>query len=470
MDKRTVFDGIDDDRERFEDTAREIWETPELGLHEERSSQVLIDLLESEGFAVERGIGGMPTAFVAEYGSSDPVIGFLGEYDALPGLSQSPATEPDPIEPGEPGHGCGHNLYGTACAWAAIGVKEAIDDGLSGTIRFYGCPAEETLVGKVFMARAGAFDDCDAALTWHPSDRNRPQLGSSLALDSISFSFTGTAAHAGGSPESGRSALDGVELLNAGVERMREHTPEKTRIHYSITDGGGAPNVVPAEASVWYFVRAPDRAEVDRLTDWVTDIAEAAAQMTRTSVERRYITGCHDFIPNEVLTETVWETMQEVGGIEFDEEQEAFAREIRETIDPDRLEASLEKLTAEIASEMEGRAAYGEPIAAYDAGEISGGSTDVGDVSHIVPTAQLRAATWPVGTPAHSWQAVAANHEFGIEGALYAAKVQAGAALDLLSDPARIERANAEFDEAKEGSYETPLPDEVEPPFDVTAP
>ncbi len=470
MDKRAVFDGIGADRERFAEVAKSIWESPELGLHEERSSKALIDLLESEGFEIETGVGGMPTAFVAEYGSGGPVIGLLGEYDALPGLSQSASTEPDPIDPGGPGHGCGHNLYGTACAFAAIGVARAIDDGLSGTIRFYGCPAEETLVGKVFMARAGAFDDCDAAITWHPSDRNRPQLGSSLALDSISFTYTGTAAHAGGSPESGRSALDGVELLNAGVERMREHVPEKTRVHYAITDGGGAPNVVPAEASVWYFVRAPDRDEVDRITEWVTDIADAAAQMTHTSVERRYITGCYDFLPNETITETLWENMQAVGGIEFTEEQEAFAREIQETVDPDRIEATLEKLPEETRAEMEGEAVYGEPIEAYDAGEVSGGSTDVGDVSYVVPTAQLRAATWPIGTPGHSWQAVAANHEFGIEGALYAAKVQAGAAIDLLSDHDLVERAQAEFEEERDAEYETPLPEEVEPPFDVTAP
>ena len=225
-----------------------------------------------------------------------------------------------------------------------------------------------------------------------------------------------------------------------------------------------------SEASVWYFVRAPDRDEVDRITEWVTDIADAAAQMTQTSVEHRYITGCHDFLPSETISDVLWENMQEVGGIEFTEGQEAFAREIQETVDPDRIEASLEKVPEGTRARMEGEAIYGEPIEAYDAGEVSGGSTDVGDVSHIVPTAQLRAATWPIGTPGHSWQAVAANHEFGIEGALYAAKVQAGAAVDLLSDPDLVERARTEFEEEREGEYETPLPAEVEPPFDVTAP
>ena len=468
--KDVVFGAIEDDRQRLTETCDALWETPELGLHERESSRTLIAVLEGEGFDVETGIGGMPTAFVAEYGSGEPVIGILGEYDALPGLSQTVSAEREPVKPGGPGHGCGHNLFGTAGVWGAIGVKEAIDaDEVTGTVRFYGCPAEETLVGKVFMARDGAFDDLDAAVTWHPSDLSRPQLGSSLALDSLQFRFEGTAAHAGGSPESGRSALDGVELLNAGVERMREHVPEEARVHYSITDGGGAPNVVPPEAAGWYFVRAPDRDEVDRITAWVTDIAEAAAKMTQTDVECRYITGCYDFLPNETVTEIVWQNMQAVGPIEYDGEDRAFAADLRETVEDDRLAARFDDVPDEIEAAVGDAPLYGEPVAAYDEGDVSGGSTDVGDVSWIVPTAQFRAATWPIGAPGHGWQVVAANGDFAVKGAVFAAKVLGGTVADLLADAETVERANREFAAATaDDPYECPLPADVEPPFDVT--
>ena len=464
-----AYETVESDAERLVETCHAIWETPELGLHEHESSATLVEVLEDAGFEVETGIGDMPTAFVAEYGDGDPVIGILGEFDALPGLSQHVSAERDPIEPNGPGHGCGHNLYGTAAAWGAIGAAAAIDAGeVEGTVRCYGCPAEETLVGKVFMAREGAFDDLDAAITWHPGDLTSPKRGSSLALDSIQFRFEGTAAHAGGSPESGRSALDGVELLNAGVERMREHVPEKARIHYSITDGGGAPNVVPPEAEVWYFVRAPDRAEVDRLTEWVTDISEAAAKMTRTEVERRYITGCYDFLVNDAVTDVIETNLEAAGPIEFDDEERAFAAELRETYEEERMEDRLEKYPEEVAAEIEGEPFYGAPLPATDEGEVSGGSTDVGDVSWIVPTAQFRMATWPVGTPAHSWQAVAANGRTGPTGAVTAAKVLAGTTVDLMADEETLERAHEEFADAAGDAYENTLPEDAEPPFDVT--
>lgn len=471
MARELAYETIEAQREQLIETTREIWGTPELGLHEEESAATLIEVLEDAGFEVETGVGDMPTAFVAEYGEGEPTIGILGEYDALPGLSQKVSAEQDPVEEGAPGHGCGHNLFGTAAAWGAIGAKRAIDEGeVEGTIRCYGCPAEETLVGKVFMARDGAFDDLDAAITWHPSDLSREQRGSSLALDSMQFKFEGTAAHAGGSPESGRSALDAVELLNAGVERMREHVPEKARIHYSITNGGGAPNVVPPEAEVWYFVRAPDRDEVDRLTDWVTDIADAAAQMTQTEMDRRYITGCYDFLPNHEVADVLKENLEAVGPIDYDEDDRAFAAELQETYDDERIEEKLEDFEEEVAAEIEGHALYGEPVPATDEDEVGGGSTDVGDVSWVAPTAQFRAATWPVGTPGHSWQAVAADGDFAAKGAVVAAKTLGGAAVDLLGDEETLERAREEFEDATaEGGYDCPLPEHTEPPFDVTA-
>ncbi|MFB6150081.1 MAG: amidohydrolase [Halobacteriales archaeon] len=471
MAKATVFDTVEERREQLEELAQSIWETPELGLHEEESSATLREALEAEGFEIEQGIGDMPTAFSATYGEGDPRIGILGEFDALPGLSQKVKAERDPIEEGGPGHGCGHNLFGTAGVGAAIAIKTAIDDGeLDGTIVFFGCPAEETLVGKTFMARDGAFDELDAAITWHPSDQTKPQLSSSLALDSVQFTFEGVSAHAAASPESGRSALDAVELLNTGVEYMREHIPDKARIHYAITDGGDAPNVVPAESTVWYFIRAPKREQVERISDWVTDVAEGASLMTQTDVDRRYITGCWDFLPNETITEAVWENMQELGPVEYDDDDEAFAADLKATIDEDKIEGSLEDLPEDVTAAMREASLYAEPIEPHDKGETGGGSTEVGDVSWITPTAQFRATTWAVGTPAHTWQAVAADGDFGKKGCVYAAKVLAGTAYDLLSDEELVAAAQAEWEEATaEGGYETPLPEDVDPPFDVTA-
>ena len=451
--------------------AQQLWETPELGLHEEESAAVLADRLREEGFAVETGVGGMPTAFVASFGDGEPTVGILGEYDALPGLSQRAVAERSPVEDGAPGHGCGHNLFGVAGVGAAIAVKRAIERGdVEGSIEFYGCPAEEILVGKTFMARDGAFDDLDAAITWHPGNQSTPWLASTLALDSIRFTFEGVSAHAAASPESGRSALDAVELLNAGVEYMREHVSDDVRVHYVITDGGDAPNVVPAEATAWYYVRAPTRPQVEHVTEWVTDIANAAAAMTRTDLNRRYVTGCWDYLPNRAVTDAIWETMQELGAVGYDDEDRAFASELKETIPDEKIESTLAALPADHAAEMETTGLYDEPIPPHDEGRVDAGSSEVGDVSWITPTGQFRAATWAVGTPAHSWQAVAANGDFGKKGAVYAAKVLGGTAYRLLADPSILERARSEFESATaERSYETPLPPDAEPPFDITA-
>lgn len=467
----TVFDEVERDRERLYDLAQELWETPELGLHEHESAETLAEALREEGFDVEMGVGGMPTAFMASYGDREPKIGILGEYDALPGLSQTVATERDPVEEGEPGHGCGHNLFGTAAVGGAIAVKHAIEAGdVEGTIRCYGCPAEETLVGKTYMARAGAFDDLDAALTWHPGDLSTPWLKRSNALNSIVFTFEGSSAHAAASPASGRSALDAVELMNIGVEYMREHISDDARMHYSIPDGGQAPNVVPETASVWYFVRAPSRVEVERNTEWLRNIAEAATMMTQTDVKERFLTGCYDYLPNRAVTDIVWKNMQAVGAIEYDEADHEFARELQATVPEADREAELTNLPAELEREVQDSALYTEPVEPYDDDEMTHGSTEVGDVSYITPTAQFNAATWPVGTPGHTWQAVASNGDFAKKGAVYAAKVLAGAAHDLLIDPETLETARAEFEDATGGEpYETPLPKDAEPPFDMTA-
>jgi len=474
MDERTerVVAAVEDERERLIELARELWETPELGLHEETAARALATTLEAEGFDVETGVGGMPTAFVATYGEGAPRVGILGEYDALPGLSQRVAAERDPVEAGAPGHGCGHNLFGTAGVGAAIALARALDAGLDGTIRFYGFPAEETLVGKVFMARAGAFDDLDAALAWHPGDLTRPTRDRSLALDSVQFTFHGESAHAAAAPESGRSALDALELMNTGVEFVREHVPDEVRIHYAITDGGTAPNVVPAEATGWYYVRAPERATVERIGDWVADIAEGAAIMSHTEVERRAITGCHGYRPNGPVTDAIERYLRAVESPAYTEADRAFAADLQATLDAEAVESSLEDLTEASRATVEGASLHAAPVETTDAGEVGGGSTDVGDVSRIVPTGQFRAATWPVGTPAHSWQAVAANGDFATTGMVYAAKVLAATAHDLLAGPALRREAEAAFERDRDdpgGGYESPLPPGAEPPFDVTA-
>ena len=467
--KARLFDDVDDLAEGMDDLAVELWENPELGLHEEHSAAVLREFLETAGFDIETGVGGMPTAFVASDSAGEgPTIGILGEYDALPGLSQQVSAERNPIEAGSPGHGCGHNLFGTAGVGAAVAVKRAIDRGeATGEVRFYGCPAEETLVGKTFMARAGVFDDLDAAVTWHPSDHTAPQRGSSLALDSLSFRFEGESAHAAASPESGRSALDAVELLNTGSEYMREHVPEDVRVHYNIQEGGSAPNVVPAEASAWYFVRAPTREGVERVTEWLREIAAGAATMTRTELSERYYTGCHRLVSNGVIADTFRENMATVEPVEFDAEAHELAAELQETFPEGSIESTLAEFEEPHASEAADAALYAAPMDAFDEGESGGGSTDVGDVSHITPTAQFRATTWALGTPAHSWQAVAANGDFGRTAVPYVAKLLAGSVFDLLTDEERLAAARAEFEETTE-PYETPLPEGAEPPFELT--
>ena len=467
----SVYESVELNRELLYDLAQELWENPELGLHEHESSEKLAETLRDEGFEIDMGVGQMPTAFVASYGDGEPTIGILGEYDALPGLSQKVKPERDPIKEGDPGHGCGHNLFGVAALGGVIAVKRAIESGdLDGTIRYYGCPAEETLVGKTYMARAGVFDDLDAALTWHPSDMTTPWVGSSNALNSLEFTFTGESAHAGGSPESGRSALDAVQLMNQGVEFMREHITDNARMHYSITNGGQAPNVVPSEASVWYFVRAPSRAAVERNTEWLRDIAEGAALMTQTEVDERFLTGCYPYLANGTITQVIWETIQDLGPIEYDEDDCELARELVETVSESNREAELETLPDELREKVEPKALHPEPVAPFNESRVSGGSTEVGDVSHITPTGQFRVATWPVGTPGHTWQVVASNGDFGQKGAVYAAKVLAGSVCELTMNPELIEEAKEEFTEATDGEpYETPLPPEAEPPFDMTA-
>lgn len=465
MNEETLCSAVDAEADRLRELARQIWETPEVALSEDESSRHLSAELEREGFDVERGIGGLPTAFVARYGTGSPTIGVLGEYDALPGLSQAAKPEREPIREGSPGHGCGHNLHGVGALGGAIAAKRAIDGGLEGTIVYCGCPAEETLVGKPYMARAGAFDDLDAALAWHPSDLSRVRLETANALDSVEYVFEGKAAHAAAAPETGRSALDAVQLLNTGVEYLREHIPDDALLHYVITDGGDAPNVVPARAAVKYFVRAPTRSSVERLSARLDDVAEGAARMTQTEVTRRFITGCHSYRPNRTLGSEVWNTMQRVGSIDYTDADREFASELQDTVDRDTFESQLSSYPDDVIERIRGRHLYSEPVEPFDQGDHSNGTADLGEVCRITPTVQFRGATWPVGTPIHTWQAVAANGDFATKGVSFAAKVFAGTVYRLLTDPKILDEAWSEHeDRAGDREYTCSVPPDVDPP------
>ncbi|WP_310395987.1 amidohydrolase [Hymenobacter sp.] len=409
--------------------ALQIWGYAEVGYKETKSSALLQKTLRDQGFAVEAGVAGIPTAFVATYGSGQPVIGLLAEYDALPGLSQQAVPEKRPVAGQDAGHGCGHHLFGTASVAAGIELKQLMKEGkLKGTVKVFGTPAEEGGSGKVYMVRAGLFTGVDAVVHWHPGDENRAMMNNYLANSSAKFRFHGVASHAAGSPERGRSALDGVEALDHMVNLMREHVPQETRIHYVITAGGRAPNVVPDFAEVYYYVRHPNRAQVQDIFARVVKAAEGAALGTGTTMDYEIIGGTHDLLLNETLARALQRNLEQVGGVSYSPEEQAFGQ---------KLQASLGFAVPPVAT-----AATVAPFATRD----GGGSTDVGDVSYVVPTVGLEAATWIPGTPAHSWQAVACGGtEVGTKGMLVAAKTMALTAIDLFTDPALRTAAQAEL-------------------------
>ncbi len=471
MDAKTVIlNHIGENDEKLCYIAKDIWDHPQVALQEEYAARLLADELEAAGFEISWGAGGMDTAFIAEWGRGAPIIGFLGEYDALPGLSQALSSEQSPLVSGGPGHGCGHNLFGTACMASVLALQAALEsEPASGTIRFYGCPAEETLVGKTFMARDGVFDDLDAAITWHPGATNIVWNGSSLAMNSFKVRFHGVAAHAGGSPWLGRSALDGVMLMDAGVNYMREHVPPESRIHSVVTSGGQAPNVVPAFAEIWYFARAPKREQVDEMYRWMQDIAQGAALMSGTRHEIELITGCYDMLPNKVISDLIYEAMAAVDDMRFSESERQYARELQASFPAGSVERGYEWMGQSTSAELE-PAAMEDPLwervlPHSSAPPLMGGSTEVADVSWIAPTAQMTTTCWPLGTPGHSWQTVAAcGSSIGAKGMLFAAKTMALAGLDLLTKPATLAAAKAEFERERAGrEYVSPLPPEARP-------
>ena len=466
MTKADVFETVESNRETLTELARDIWEHPELAFRETRSAAAIQRVLREAGFEIETGIADIETAFVARYGDAGPVVGTQGEFDALPGLSQEVGAEREPVEEGAPGHGCGHNLFGTASLAGAIAVKEAIERGdVEGSVVFFGTPAEEAGGGKVYMVRAGAFEEVDAMVSWHPGWYNAPNKASCLANDSFEFTFEGESSHAAASPEAGRSALDAAQLMNTGVEYMREHVVDEARIHYVIQDGGKAPNVVPPTATVEYTIRAPKREQVERITDWVKDVAEGAALMTDTEVRSTQLGAMYGVLPNETLADAVRRNMDEVDESDrmtFDDEGLELARELRDSLGD--VSAALEELPEDRRAEAADAAMYVDPLDATDAGEVGMYSTDSGDVSWNVPLGRFRAATWPVGTPPHSWQAVAASGSIGIEGALFAAKVIGGSLYDLLDDEELLAAARDEFETRTAGfEYESPLEPDTTP-------
>ena len=451
--QQAQIEGIEARRDHYGGVARQIWEWAEVGYQEAQSSELLKTELEAAGFSIESDIAGMPTAFVASYGSGGPVIGLLAEYDALPGISQDAVPERKPIIDGGAGHACGHHLFGTGSVAAAIAVKEWLDEtGHEGTIRLYGTPAEEGGAGKVYMVRDGLFDDVDVALHWHPGSRNSAQAGRSLANKSAKFRFSGYSAHAAGAPERGRSALDGVEAMNHMVNLMREHVPQETRIHYVITHGGFAPNVVPDFAEVYYYVRHPYAPTVLELFERVARAAEGAAMGTGTEMEYEVIHGLYDLVPNVALGQVMDANLRKVGGVEYTEAERAFARQIQATFEggPSR----------PLGSEGE--------IVEFGVEGVGGGSTDVGDISWVVPTAGLSTATWVPGTSAHSWQAVAAGGtDIGTKGMMVAAKTLALTMIELFQSPDVIAAAWEELTERRGADFAyTALLGDRPPPLD----
>ncbi|MCZ6915488.1 MAG: amidohydrolase [Gemmatimonadetes bacterium] len=424
-----VTQHLESQRSYYGAIAQQIFDWAEVGYQEVRSSELLQSELRDAGFTVEAGVAGIPTAFVASYGRGGPVIGILAEYDALPGITQEVVPVVTRRLDASAGHACGHHLFGTASTGAAIAVKQWLAaSGTSGTIRLYGTPAEEGGAGKVYMVRAGLFDDVDVVLNWHAGDRNQASPSTSLSNKSAKFRFTGVSAHAAAAPERGRSALDGVEAMNHMVNLMREHVPQETRIHYVITSGGSAPNVVPDFAEVYYYVRHPESAEVQRLFERVVEAAEGAALGTGTQVEYEVIHGIHALLPNDAVQRAMYQNLVAVGGVSYTPEEREFAETLSQSLPEDAL--SLE-------SAME--------VQPYEFTR-SGGSTDVADVSWVVPTAGLRTATWVPGTAAHSWQAIAAGGmSIGEKGMINAAKVMAMTAVDLITRPDLVAEAKAEY-------------------------
>ncbi len=447
--KKAAFAWIDANVPELAALSDEIWRLAEIAMEEYRSAEALASYLEKMGFRVERGVAGLPTAFVGICGSGEPVVGILAEYDALPGLSQHPVSVQKPVEKGDPGHGCGHNVFGVASIAAAVAAKDVMSrNGIKGTLKVFGCPAEETVEGKVFMAREGVFEGLSCCVQWHPGTENDVPLDSSNALNQFEVEFFGKTAHSAGDPWHGRSALDAVELADIGLNFLREHLQPTARIHYVIQDGGGAPNVVPAYARAWYYVRDIDRESVEKDYERVLKVIDGAARMTETTYKIRFKSGVHEMLPNRAGNEVVYANLLLVGGPPFDEEEQSFAKDIQKNcgVEPKGLSTKIEPL-------------------AYPQRSWGSGSTDVAEVSWLTPTTSLGIAFKPIGTPGHHWSAVAsAGMSIGHKAVATAAKVMAASCLDFLTQPQVVQKMREEWTEKKKGrEYKSPLPPDLSP-------
>jgi aminobenzoyl-glutamate utilization protein B len=448
--RETLLGSMDKRAEHFGGISRQIWEFAEVGYKEERSAALLKEELRRAGFAIADKVADIPTAFSAQWGSGGPVIGILGEYDALPGLEQEAVPVKRPLQSAKPGHGCGHNLFGTASSFAAIAVKEQLESmKLPGTVRFYGCPAEEGGGGKIYMVRAGAFKDCDVVLHWHPASENRASIKTNLGNITGKFRFHGTPAHAAGSPEKGRSALDAVMVFTHAVDLLREHVPDSTRIHYVITSGGDAPNVVPGFSEVYLYLRSPSMTTLDDVWPRILKCAEAGALATETKFALEIVNSSYTILPNDSLAKLLDKNLREVGGVNYTSDETAFAEELRKSL-PGEISPLDHAMT--ILKPEDG---------------VSNGSTDVGDVSWVVPTGGFGTATFVPGSPGHSWQSTASSgHSIGRKGMVNAAKVLALSAMDLFNDAKLITDAKANFEKRRGAkTYQSRLPASQKPPL-----
>jgi len=452
VDRARLLATMDTKAGHYGELSRKIWEYAEVGYKETKSAAAHVAELRAAGFEVQEGIADIPTAFVASWGSGRPIIGIMAEYDALPGLSQQDIPEKKARVEGDPGHGCGHNLLGTGAVFAAISVKdELMARKRPGTIRLYGTPAEEGGGGKIYIGRAGFMKDLDAMLAWHPADRNQASVGTTLANITAKFRFRGQAAHAAANPDAGRSSLDAVMLTGMGIEFLREHVPQETRLHYIITRGGEAPNVVPAFAETYVYARHSSMPILEGIWKRVVKIAQAGALATDTTMEMELVNSVYNVLPNETLAELFDRNLRRVGGVRYSPEEQAFASKLAETFvkseDPLTLgsEAEIQDLSREVES----------------------GSTDVGDVSWQVPTSELTTATYVPGTAAHSWQSAAcAGTSIGRKGMVVAAKTLALSALDLFTDPNLVHAAKETFERRRAGhEYKSFVPADQKPPL-----
>ncbi|TWF49418.1 M20 family metallopeptidase [Neorhizobium alkalisoli] len=467
-----VWEIVDNKAPDFCDLSDQVWDAPEVNYEEYRSSAAHAARLEAEGFRITRNVAGLPTAIMGEAGEGGPVIAILGEYDALPGLSQEAGVaEERPIVENGNGHGCGHNLLGAGSMLAAAAVKDYLAaNNIPGRIRYYGCPAEEGGSSKGFMVRAGVFDDVDIAICWHPAAFVGVNNPISLACNELNFHFSGRASHAAATPHLGRSALDAVELMNVGVNYLREHMPSTARIHYAITETGGhSPNVVQARATVRYLIRARELPDLMELVDRVKDVAAGAALMTGTSVRSEVISGDANLVGNTPLEELMHAHIERIGLPDFDDADRAIAAKFQETFTPADIKASF----ARFGLKPRASVSLCDVIFPPNAGDGTiVGSTDVGTVSWVVPTVQMRGATYAIGTPGHSWQLVAQGKLAAAhKGMTQAAKVMASTAADLIARPDLIEAAKADFAERLvDTPFVNPIPDDVEPPLPATQP